>query len=127
VNVVLAAFVVLSFAVALERFRITERARAIVDSARDSLAVFRDPTLDDAEKERLTQKSALSIFALTGTIAALAIAALLAPLAVVWILDRAGLAAISDVFDLLESPLFLLAASAVGVGAFLLSRAVGRR
>lgn len=123
----LAGLVVIAFAVLLERLPLASRARTVADRACKTLETLRDSQLDDETKERTLQRNAVGLFGLAAAIIGLSLLALLLPLVMVWLLDRAGLASMSEVLAVLQRADFLVAATIVGASTYLLSRTVARR
>lgn len=125
-NLLLAAFVVVVFAVTIERLELPARAREVAARAGDSLEVLRDPTLDDEAKERALRHQSGQLFRLLGLLAGGSLLALGLPLAAVWLLELAGVASLGGVLSTLERPDFLLGTVVVGAVAFLFLRALRR-
>lgn len=121
----LAALVVVVFALVLERLRLPDRARETGERARASLDVLRDPELDDREKETALQEQSLRLFGLLGILLGGSLLALGLPLLGVWLLELAGVSSLEAVLGVLERPDFLLATVVVGVGGYLAYRKLG--
>lgn len=122
-----AGFVVVAFTVTLERLRLAARAREVVTRATDCLNVLRDPSLDDNAKERILQHHTLGLFRLFGLLLGGGILALGLPLAVIWLLELAGVTSVEAVLSVLERIEFLASVTVLGAVAFLLLRWAGRR
>lgn len=126
-SLLLAAVVVVLFAVILEGIGLPERAREVVRRARTSLDLLRDPSLDDAAKERGLQKHALRLFLLLAILTGGSALAILVPLGGVWLLDGIGVASLDGVLSVLERLDFLAGATVLGGAVyFLVSRSTGR-
>lgn len=121
----LAAMVVVVFALVLERLDLPEKARETGKRARRSLAVLRDPSLDDREKESALQEQSLRLFGLLGILLGGSLLALGLPLLVVWLLGLAGISSLGAVLAVLESPSFLLGTIVVGAVGYLAYRKLG--
>jgi hypothetical protein len=121
-NLALAVFVVVGFAGTLELLNLPERARAVGQRSRDALAVLRDASLTDREKEEALQGHAQRLFALLGILAGGSVLALGGPLALVWGLERLGLGSFGAVLGILQRLDFLGATIVVGVLGYLLVR-----
>lgn len=121
----LAAAVVVVFALVLERLDLPERARETGRRARESMDVLRDPSLDDREKETALQEQSLRLFGLLGILLGGSLLALGLPLLGVWLLGLAGVSSLGAVLAVLESPTFLLGTVVVGAVAYLTYRKLG--
>lgn len=118
----LAALVVVVFALVLERLRLPDRARETGRRARESMDVLRDPSLDDRDKESALQEQSLRLFRLLGILLGGSLLALGLPLLGVWLLELAGVSSLAAVLDVLERPDFLLGTVVVGVGGYVTYR-----
>lgn len=118
----LAALVVVVFALVLERLRLPDRARETGRRARKSMDVLRDPSLDDRDKESALQEQSLRLFRLLGILLGGSLLALGLPLLGVWLLELAGVSSLAAVLDVLERPDFLLGTVVVGVGGYVAYR-----
>lgn len=118
----LAALVVVAFALAIERLELSERARETGRRARESLDVLRDPSLDDRQKEEALQEQARRLFGLLGILAGGSVLALGLPLAAVWLLELGGVASLEAVLDVLQRLDFLAGTAVAGVLAYLVVR-----
>ncbi len=122
-----ATFVVVAFALTIERLNLATRAREVVSRATDCLNVLRDPSMDDKAKERILQHHTLRLFGLLGLLVGGSILALGLPLSAVWLLELAGVTSVEVVLSVLERIEFLVGVTVLGSVAFLLLRWVGRR
>lgn len=122
----LAAFVVVTFAVTIERLKLVDRAREAGRRASEAHEVLRDPSLDDDAKERRLQRHAIRLFQLVGILTAGSLVALLLPLGVVWTLDALGVASLDEVLSVLERIDFLAGTLVVGLLGYLFLRHTGR-
>lgn len=118
----LAALVVVAFALAIERLALPERARETGRRARQSLDVLRDPSLDDRQKEEALQEQARRLFGLLGILAGGSVLALGLPLAAVWLLELGGVASLEAVLGVLQRLDFLVGTAVAGVLAYLVIR-----
>lgn len=125
-SVALAVAVVAVFAVVIHRLDLPDRAREVSRRAGECLEVLRDPSLADDVKEDTLQGQAVRLFGLFGSLAGGSALALGAPLAAVWLLDRAGLASWPGVLDTLQRLDFLTATVVVGLCGYLVARRLGR-
>lgn len=115
---VLASLVVVGFAAVLEGLHLPHYAREVGHRARESLAVLRDESLEDREKERRMQRQALRLFALLAILVGGSLAAIGLPLLVVWILEQGGISSLGAVLEVLERWDFLAGATVVGGAAY---------
>ena len=125
-NLLLAAAVVVAFAVLIERFNLTKRTREVGSRAVDSYRVLRNPEIDDAEKERALRRQAVQLFGLVGVMGGGSLLALGLPLLVLWLLELGGVASLDSVLAVLASIEFLVGATLIGSVAFLLFRRLRR-
>lgn len=123
-SLLLALFVVAAFAATLEGLSLPERAREVTDRAADSLRILRDPALSDAEKEQRIRRQSLRLFGLLGVLAGGSLLAMGLPLAVVWLLERAGVSSVGAVLSVLERVDFLVGVTVAGVAAWLVLRRI---
>lgn len=121
-NLVLAVFVVVGFAGTIEYLNLPNHARAVGQRSMDCLAVLRNDSLVDREKEEALQRHARRLFALLGILAGGSGLALGGPLAGVWGLERVGVGSFWGVLHLLQRLDFLAATIGVGLVGYLLFR-----
>lgn len=126
-SLLLAALVVVTFAVTIQRLGLANRARRVLTRAAECADVLRDPCLDDRAKERILQGHAVRLFGLFAGLALGGGVALLLPLAGVWALDLVGVASFVDVLSVLERVDFLAATAVVGLLTYLLVRRFASR
>ena len=117
-SLVWAGFVVISFALLIQGFRLGPRAKQVGDYTHDALRILTDRQLDDRTKERLLRSHAGRLFLAGATILLGGCAAVAIPLGVVWLMDRYGLASLSSVAAVLERLDFLVAISLLGGMAY---------
>lgn len=120
-----ASLVVVTFAVAVERLDLPDRAGEVGRRSRACLDALRDPSLGDRAKEEELRRQAVRLFGLFARLAGGSLLALGLPLGAVWGLDALGLASLRDVLSVLERVDFLLGATVAGGGAYLLVRRFG--
>lgn len=121
-TVLLAVFVVVTFAVTIDQLSLADRAREVGARSSDALGVLRDPALTDDRKEEALQRESIVLFKLLGVLAGGSLLALLVPLAVVWLLGQLGVSSLGEVLDVLERLDFLAAVTIVGTALFLIRR-----
>lgn len=124
-SLALAVGVVLGFAGVLHLLDLPARAAEVGRRSREALDTLRDRELDDDGKERALRRLSVRLFALMGVLLGGSALALGLPLGAVWVLDRLGLASLSAVWSMLESPGFLAATVAGGTGVWLVGRHLG--
>lgn len=123
-NVVLAVFVVVGFAVTIERLRLPTRAREVSQHSTECLRVLRDESLSDADKEAALQERSRQLFRLLGILAGGSVLALGLPLAVVWLFGQMGVGSYGGTLGVLQRLDFLAATTVVGLLAYLLFQQV---
>ena len=119
-NIVLAAGVVVGFAVIIERLRLPGHARQVGRHSTTCLRVLRDDSLDDAAKETALQNRARELFGLLGRLVGGSALALGLPLGGVWLLGHAGIGSFGETFATLQRIDFLAVTTAVGLLAYVL-------
>ena len=115
-----AVLVVVLFVVLLDVLKVVEQARSAIAISRNSMETMRNAELDDDTKERELQKGAIALFRLMLTMLVSFATALVAPMAVVWLLDRAGFMSLDGVSAMLVRWDFMLGATVLGVGLFII-------
>lgn len=116
-TLLLALLVVVAFAGIVGWARLPAQAVEVTRRARESYLVVSDPSLSDDQKERRLRDEAPRLFALLGRMVGGGLLALTLPLGAVWVVDRIGLASLSEVLEMLARVDFLVAVSVVGVVA----------
>lgn len=123
-----ACIMVAGFIVIFIMLRLADRAKSVNRIARDALQLVRDQTIDDDQKEKQMQSYALQMFGLAGILAIGGAAAVMAPLALVWLLEQLGILLMDEVLALVVSPSFLIGTTAViCVGTFVYRRIINRK
>ena len=118
-----ATLLVAGFLALLKLFRLVERGRESLGIVRQSFGQLADRTLDDDAKEKAMRQYSLRLFGLFGTLAFFGAAAALLPLALLWLLDRAGWIDLDAIMATAMSWPFLCASGVVTVVVlWLLSR-----
>ena len=107
------------FAAALRLSRIERAAADALAIAREALAVMRDPALDEAAKERLVQRRALTLVGKAALLTATGVAVVALPFLLLLLFHAAGLAPLEDTLALAASWPMLALAAALGVAAWL--------
>lgn len=108
-----AIFLVIAFIWILKISRIVENSARVVSITRNSIADLRNPALDDDAKEAAMQTHAKHLFGLFFLITIAGASAVLAPLGVIWVLDRFDLLSLDGVVGVTLSWQFLLASTLV--------------
>jgi hypothetical protein len=119
-NVVLAVFVVVGFAVTIERLHLPARAREVGRHSTASLDVLRDDSLDDAAKEEALQNHSRHLFRLLGILTGGSALALGLPLGIVWLLGQGGIGSFGGTLAVLQRIDFLAGTTVVGLLAYFL-------
>ena len=117
-----AIFLVVGFVALIRIFGLVRKCGEVLDLARASLAVMRNPSLDDAHKERELQSHATRLFSLFVLLTAGAGLALALPAGMIWILDALEVVSLRAVLDVTLSWQFLLGSTLVGVAAWRMTR-----
>lgn len=125
-SVLLAALVVVAFALAVGWLDLPARAREVGVRSREGLDALRDPALDDRAKEEALQSVAVRLLGLLGLLVGGGLVALGVPLLGVWLLELGGVASLEAVLSVLERPEFLAAATGAGLLVYLALRTAGR-
>lgn len=123
-NFVLAVFVVVGFAVTIERLHLPARAREVGRHSTASLDVLRDDSLDDAAKEEALQDRSRDLFRLLGILTGGSALALGLPLGVVWLLGQVGVGTFGGTLAVLQRIDFLAGTTVVGLLAYFLVQQV---
>jgi hypothetical protein len=118
--------VVIMFVVLIYLLRLVRQAQEVLAISRDSMGVLRDASLDDEAKERFFQTSAIRLFRLLVLMLVGTAIALLAPIGVIWLLDLAGIVSLDAVLAILVRWDFIVAATVVGIVAYVLLERRGR-
>jgi hypothetical protein len=106
-----ASLVILAFMAGLALFRIVPAASQAVATSRAVLKSMSDPQLDDARREQLVQKAALSLLGSFVSITVRGVLALALSYAVMFAADRGGLVPTDTVVSFLASPLVIVVTS----------------
>jgi hypothetical protein len=117
-----AIFLVVGFVALVRMFGLIRRCGEVFDLARASLAVLRNPSLDDDAKESALQTHATRLFSLFFLLTAGTGLALALPAGIIWILDALQVVSLRAVLDVTLSWQFLLGSTLAGVAAWRLTR-----
>lgn len=123
-NVALALFVVVGFAITLEYLELPRYARNVTRRGTDSLQVLQNSSLSDAEKEEALQRHARRLFMLLGILGGGSGLALGVPLGGVWLLEKVGVGSFAGTLAILQRIDFLIGTIIVGILAYLLVQRV---
>lgn len=121
----LAALVVLGFALVVAALGLPGRAREAGERARESLSVLRDPALDDRAKERELRAQSVALFRLLGLLTGGSLLAIGLPLLGVRGLEAVGVSSLEAVLVVLARVDFLAGTAIVGTAGYLLFRRAG--
>jgi hypothetical protein len=114
-DLTLAMVVVVGFAAVLELLRLPSHARDVSQRSQDCIAVLRDDSLTDREKEEALQTQTKHLFRLLGILGGGSLLALGGPLGAVWGLNQLGLGTFSGVLGILQRLDFLAGTVVAGV------------
>jgi hypothetical protein len=117
VSFILAALVVIGFALIIHRAGVAALVRDVTRRARANYSVVSDRSLSDEQKERRLREETPLLLALLARIVIWSTLALALPLAAVWIIDRLGLASLTAVLDTFLRIDFIIAITAAGLVA----------
>ena len=121
-NFALAVFVVVGFATTIEYFDLPDRARTVGERSSRSLAILRNDSLGDREKEKALQSQSRELFWLLGILTGGSALALGLPLGIVWLLGQVGVGAFWGTMSILERLDFLAGVTVVGGAGYFLMR-----
>jgi hypothetical protein len=121
-----ASLVVVGFVVLAHFVGLIPKTAEVLARTRESIAVLKDPQLDDDSKERHMQQNAIVLFKLLGLLLLGSAVALLTPFAIIWLADIAGLLSLDSSIDMLLRWDFLLGATVIGFAAYYGLRRFGR-
>jgi len=121
-NFALAVFVVVGFATTIEYFDLPDRARTVGERSSRSLAILRNDSLGDREKEKALQSQSRELFRLLGILTGGSALALGLPLGIVWLLGQVGVGAFWGTMSILERLDFLAGVTVVGGAGYFLMR-----
>ena len=107
-----AFLVVAGFVFLLKALKLVPHALEVTSVSKAAMGVVQDPKLDDDAKGERMQAHAKRLFVLFFLLTLGAAAALLLPVGVIWLLDRAGLFSYDGVLSVLLSWEFLLGTTA---------------
>lgn len=120
-----AIVMVVGFVIIAHYVGLVSRTAEVVARSRESVAVLKDPQLDDEAKERYMQRSAIELFKLLGLLLLGSSVALLLPFAVIWLGDIAGLLSLDSSIKMLLRWDFLAVTTVVGFVAYFGLRRAG--
>jgi hypothetical protein len=124
---VIGALVVVCLFIWLVRLsRLVPFAQEAVALSRRATAIVRDAALDDDAKEAAIQQCALRLAKLSLLLLVFSAVAVAAPMGAIWLLDLAGLMSLDAVVAILLRRDFLLLATVLGVGGYVLLERRGR-
>jgi len=114
----IASCMILIFCVTFRYLRLVDRGRTVIKISGEAVALMRDPSASDLEKERRTKRYSLRLMGLLLILLGGGLTALIMPLVFVWGLNALGFVDQDEVLNLVVSVPFILFASAVTVGVF---------
>jgi hypothetical protein len=113
-----ASFLVIGFMVIMQMLGLARHAGSALALSNDAMKVMGNAALSDDQKERAMQAHAVKLFRLFIVLTIGGVAAVLAPLAIVWGLGRVGLLSFEGVMDMALSWPFLVGVSLAAVVLF---------
>ena len=118
-----AMFLVVGFIFILKISRLVEKSTRVIDISKEAVAILRDAERSDDAKEAAMQSHAKQLTGLFFLITLGGIAAVFAPVAVIWGLDRLELVSLDAVLNVALSWPFLVATTMLIVIVLLVKRA----
>ena len=118
-NVIGAIAVVLIFSLLVHVTRLADFTRQAIAVSKHAAAVVRDPARTDDEKEREVQGDTIKLLRLLSLLIAGSVVALAVPVALLWLASRFGWVGFDATMALFVRWDFLVAATVVGVAAYL--------
>jgi hypothetical protein len=107
-------FLVVAFVWLLFVFRAPAHLKQVLAVSQEASAILRDSTATDDAKEQMAQKCSVKLFGLFLLIVLTFVGALLAPVAVLWVLDFLHLISLPAVIHMTTSVTFLVTCTVVG-------------
>ena len=120
-NVFGATLMVVLFAILLHVLGLVQKTKQVVAIGQAASSALRDTLLSDAEKERLMQQSSIRLFRLLAVLILRTIVALAAPLALIWLMQFAGILSVKGVLQMLARWDFIIAATILGILVYIAS------
>lgn len=117
-----ASLMVVIFAMLIHLVKMVQFSIEVVQQSKRSVAVMLNSELDDDAKEVALRSHAVNLFTLLILLIAGSAVALLAPVGLIWILDLAGFFSFKGVLEILQRWDFLVGATIVGIGIYLVLR-----
>ena len=108
----------------IKLFGLVRRTSRVAEVAKSVLAVIRDPSLEDRQKEIATQRYAKELFSLFFVIVGASLIELAIPLIIVWIMELADLLTVAEVIAGTLTLEFIGIAAVLSVILFLLRKKV---
>lgn len=110
-----AIILVVGFIALLKVFSLVELSIDVIGLSRQSLADIRNPEMDDEAKEKALQGHTKKLLLLFFKLTSGGIAALLVPLALVWLLEQLDVLSLSEVMSTVLSWEFILASTILAI------------
>lgn len=123
-NIALAILVVVGFASTIDVLELPKHAQEVGRRNADCLAVLRDASLPDQDKEDKLQRHARRLFVLLGILVGGSVLALFLPLSTVWLLEQVGVGSFHSVLSVLQRLDFLAGTTVAGLLGYLLVRSL---
>jgi len=114
-NVFGATLMVIMFAVLLHVLGLVQRTKEVVAIGQAASRTLRDASLSDSEKEHRMQQNSLALFRLLAVLILGTFFALAIPLAVIWVLQLAGILSVKGVLQMLARWDFIVGATFLGI------------
>ena len=114
--------VVVLFVVLIYALRVVPMAREAIALASGAVRIMRDPSIEDEIKEEQLQRRSLRLFGQLALLVAGFSAALVLPLVMIWLLERAAVVSLEAVTRILLRWDFIALSSAACVAIYLLAQ-----
>lgn len=115
-----AIFLVAAFVWLVFLFRAPSHLKRVLVISQEAAAVLRNPAASDDEKEKMAQRSSVKMFGMFFLILLSFAGALLAPVAVIWLLSLTHLVSFQAVMAMTMSVTFLVTCTVLGCAWWLL-------
>lgn len=110
-----AYFVVIGFVLLMYKFKLIDRSIEVISNTKEALNVLRDNELDDENKEKILQRSAIRMFSLLAILIFGSIISLSLPLFIVWLVSEFQIFTFNGVLNTLVQWKFIGYSTLIGI------------